>query len=103
MVDEVEERRLGPLEVVEDDDEWLLAGQSLEDAARLERDLVAVGAEVDLARRPAGSISASGQYVIPSPYGRQRPESTRRIDAVLELSDEPATSRSRPAPSSVNW
>ena len=50
MVDEVEERRLGPLEVVEDDDERLVSRQPLEDPPRLERDLVAVRLEVDLRR-----------------------------------------------------
>ena len=43
--------------------------------------------------RPAASRTASstGQYVIPSPYGRQRPRATMRFrrDVVDELTDEP--------------
>ena len=39
VLDQVEQRRLGPVHVVEDEDERPLPGQPLEDAARLEEDL----------------------------------------------------------------
>ena len=51
MIDEVEEGRLSPLEVVEDDHERPLAGQPLEDPASLQGDLVAVCLEVELVRQ----------------------------------------------------
>jgi hypothetical protein len=48
VIDQVEERRLRPLQVVEDDDQRLLACQALEDSPGLQRDLVPIGLEVDL-------------------------------------------------------
>ena len=87
VVDEVEERWLGPLEVVEDEDEWLLSCHPLEDAAGLERDLVPVGPEVDL----AGERLDLGERPVrdPLPVGQAATGEQRCVDAVLELSNEP--------------
>ena len=68
VLDEVEERRLGPLEVVDDDDLRPLGGARLEEPAEGER--VSGG---DVPTTESGStpiaarISTSGQYVMPSP------------------------------------
>ena len=87
VVDEVEERRLRPLEVVEDENEWLLSCHPLEDAAGLERDLVPVGPEVDL----AGERLDLGERPVrdPLPVGQAATGEQRCVDAVLELSNEP--------------
>ena len=87
VVDEVEERRLGPLEVVEDENEWLLSCHPLEDAAGLQGDLVPVGPEVDL----AGERLDLGERPVrdPLPVGQAATGEQRCVDAVLELSNEP--------------
>ena len=71
VLDDVEERLLRPLEIVEDDDERLLRGGALEQAAERElrlgrrraEDRVRVGAELknDLDERPVGDAFAVGE------------------------------------------
>ena len=71
VLDDVEERLLRPLEIVEDDDERLLRGGALQQAAERElrlgrrraEDRVRVGAELknDLHERPVGDALAVGE------------------------------------------
>ena len=123
VLDQVEERWLGPVDVVEDDDEALAVGASASTAGvpprrsppvvRAPRRLPSAGwgAPVESLERPRASSSSSssprpgssrtispiGQYVIPSPYGRQRPPEDRRgsVDLVQESSIA-VTCRRRP-------
>ena len=101
VLDEVEERRLAPLDVVEHEHDRPLPGERLEQAPHRPVDLLAPRAAARRGRPPRASgrgrrrrpprrsssarrgragatISTSGQYVIPLPYGRQRPSSTQR-------------------------
>ena len=118
VLDEVEHRRLGPVDVVEGGDQRAAAGERLEEAAdgplhvllgraravlrpaaAATRDATTCGCESSDrrlsmlgSRSPARSftISISGQYVIPSPYGQAAPDDDRRLvlDAGGELLQE---------------
>ena len=97
---EVEECGLGPVDVVEQHHQRALVCEPLEDDPDRRNGLVA---ELRLGQAASRSASLSAQYVIASPYGRQRPWST-----VATPSTPSANSRTRrdlptPAcPSSVN-
>ena len=120
VLDQVEEGGLRPLHVVQHDHERPLAGERLEQPPHRPVELVAAdvgsarptasrtrrahGRRVRLARqrlrrgRAGATISTSGQYVIPLPYGRQRPSSTTRRLASEATSS--AASRDLPTPGS---
>ena len=112
VLDQVEEGGLGPVDVLEEDDEGPLPGERLEQApggpedllaiARRLRDadrlLEAVGERPRLVSRRRGAapfgpaavswltISRSDQKVMPSPYGTQRPTRTVASSAASEAS-----------------
>ena len=74
VVDQVEERRLAPVDVVEDDDERPLAGGVLEQRADRARSSSfgvaapsAISSTTRVARRAASAPRSTGQYVMPSP------------------------------------
>ena len=128
VLDEIEERGLAPVDVVEDDDERLARAPAPRTASARTgsrprrpprprrgrstrpRRCATSSASVLLARGPRSAsrspsagesasssptaslmTSSSGQNVMPSPYGRQRPRTTsaRPRDVGEELSDEP--------------
>ena len=131
VLDQVEERRLRPVDVVEDDDQRPVAARAPRRACAAAQAVSsgepAGGPTTDRAgepvgdddvprrrrrprrsgrgeprRRPDGRSPPSGQYVIPSPYGRQRPTRTRaRLRRVRGTRGRAATCRSRAAPTSV--
>ena len=99
MLEEVEKGRLGPVDVLDDERQRPLA----RDAARVplrtaqkissRRRRARERASLELRPRPPqrAKISRSGQYVIPSPYGRQRPREHVRLVGQRrgELAGEP--------------
>ena len=87
VLDQVEERRLAPVDVVEDDHERPVRSNGLQELAHSARDLL--GGRLPrrgAARRLPGRRAAiaekllqhptTGQYVIPSPYDRHLPPAT---------------------------
>ena len=114
VLEEVEHRRLGPVDVLEADEQRSLFGEALEHSPDAPEELVARNDEGRFSECGAKSLersgvrrrrcamasatasrpprsrtsSTSGQYVIPAPYARQRPETTRALD-----SKDAATSR----------
>ena len=100
VLDEVEERLLAPLDVVEDADERRLLLEQLAEGPgdllgrrrprRLPSRERSAAAASGSGGRPSScfSTSTTGQYVIPSPYGRQRPRTIRASTAPSELRDE---------------
>ena len=128
VLDQVEERRLRPVDVVEHDDHgrsWASASSSLRAAqaissgdhppGRARRADHEVGDDGRSSPPTASTIavagstpptwrtiSPSGQYVIPSPYGRHRPTRMRaRRRGRRAARGRAATSRSRAAPTIV--
>ena len=83
MLDQVEQRRLGPVDVLEDERQRMFARPCLEPfrtsqttssgSPRRRATPVAPRAE------PGGRSPTSGQYVMPSPYGRHRPDEHARL------------------------
>ena len=114
VVDEVQQRGFGPVQVLEDEYEWAATGERLDELARGpehlgERVLLFESPTAEASRSKTSSFpspsspasfaraaaksssssmpdasrraSTSGQNVIPSPYGRHRPRSTRACSA----------------------
>ena len=97
VLDEVDEDRLGPLQVVDHDHLRALCGAA--SSSRRNASCVSAG---DVPMIESGSmpiairISTSGQYVIPSPYERQRPRRTSAESPTR--SRKSATRRDLPMP-----
>ncbi len=97
MLDEVDEDGLGPLQVVDDDDLRPLGRRA--SSSRRKASCVSGG---DVPMTESGStpiairISTSGQYVMPSPYERQRPRRTSAESPTR--SRKSATRRDLPIP-----
>ena len=104
MLDEVEEGRLGPVQVVQHDDERALTRDPLEERpgspGRSPRRCAFTGDP--FGRSSSASVSSSrgtsigGQYVMPSPYGRQRP--SRIVASPSARSRNSRTRRDLPIP-----
>ena len=105
VLDEVEERLLAPLDVVEDDDQWPVRGACssvLRNAQAISSADVAASVSPSSDRIAATAVSSAGstssclststtgQYVIPSPYGRHRPSNDACLAATepTKLRDE---------------
>ena len=105
VLDEVEEGRLGPVQVVQHDDERALTRDPLEERPGSPGDLLGDARAftgdpfVQLVGFPSSSrrrTSISGQYVMPSPYGRQRP--SRIVASPSARSRNSRTRRDLPIP-----
>ena len=128
VLDEVEEARLGPVDVLEEDDERSRPGERLQQLPcppdellagelrrargrsptrrappprrrpRAPRASASATSVVSRSRMPAAcrTASASGQKVMPSPYGRQRPRRKATcVERADELVDEPRLADAR--------
>jgi hypothetical protein len=84
VVEQVQEHRLGPLEIVDVQEKRPLLGKRLEQLSDFEEQLfegrsattIQTVQHLAAGTPTCDSASDSGQKVIPSPYGKQRPRST---------------------------